>query len=132
MHLFVSFVQTGAVLDHIKPIMAKLRFWRPFCLHRYNLRFAFMDPSSRPHDDPLLVSIYVVRMRLFGQFVQMGAVKTPIKPKRAIFGHFLGIFMPKMVLFQYFSFFSRGTVKTMLMLQNVLFKVRIAILTSEH
>ena len=85
MRLFGVFVQTAAVLDHIKPIKAKLRFWRPFCLHWCNLRFAFMDPSSRPHDNLYLVSMYVVRMHLFGQFVQMRAIKNPMKSKK---GHF--------------------------------------------
>ena len=114
MRLFGAFVQTGAVLDHIKPIMAILRFWRPFCLHWCNLRFAFMDPSSRPHDDPLLVSIYVVRMRLFGRFVRMGTIKTPIKPQKGHFWPFFGHVYAKKGFFSiFFQLFFRGTVKTM-------------------
>ena len=79
------------ICANFKRIIAKLVFQGPFCLHLNNLRFAFMDPSSRPHDDPLLVSIYVVWMRLFGQFVQMGAIKNPIKPKKWPKIAFLGL-----------------------------------------
>ena len=77
-----------------------------------------MDPSSCHQGDPSLVSMYVLGTRLFGLFVQTGAIIDPnkpkkghfgaiINPKKGHFGPFLGHLIPKMALF--LNVFPRGT-----------------------
>ena len=110
-----------------------MRIRGAFCLHWCNLWLSFMDPSSCHHVDPSLVSMYVHGTRLFGLFVQTGAIIDPKTPQKCHFRPFLDHLMPKMALFSFFShFFFCGTGRPIWILQNVLFKVRIAILTSKQ